>query len=60
MEGNPRPTKGIKGVLLGGEWERLIGCVGMVLNTRMFSAQLYMDKLSFMTAPLLDTGLYFI
>jgi hypothetical protein len=58
--GSLRPTKSIKGVLLGGEWERLIGCVGMVINAREFGAQLAMDKLSFMTTPLMDTGRYLI
>lgn len=54
--GNSRPFKVISGRLFSGEWERLVGCIGMVLNLRDFHAQLYRDVLSFSTSFKSDAG----
>jgi len=48
---NSKPVKAITGALIDGEWERLIGAIGMVLHERDFKAQLFKDNLSFTTAP---------
>ena len=39
----------IKGSLLGGEFERFVGNIGMIIRARTFSAQLYKDILDFST-----------
>jgi hypothetical protein len=49
VTGNSKPAKIIAGRLFSGEWERMVGCMGMVLNLRDFHAQLYKDVLSFST-----------
>jgi hypothetical protein len=49
---NSKPSKGISGALVGGEWERFVGTIGMVLHEREFKGQLFKDHLSFSTAPL--------
>jgi hypothetical protein len=51
---NSKPVKAISGALIEGEWERLIGAIGMVLRERDFKAQLFKDNLSFTTAPSTD------
>ena len=52
---NSKPVKAISGALIEGEWERLIGAIGMVLHERDFKAQLFKDNLSFTTAPSTDS-----
>jgi hypothetical protein len=48
---NTKPAKMICGALVEGEWERLVGGIGMVIWEREFKAQLFKDNLSFTTAP---------
>jgi hypothetical protein len=58
---NSKPFKSITGTLIEGEWERLVGAIGMVLHIRDFKAQLFRDNLSFTTAPSnVDGDFYFI
>jgi hypothetical protein len=46
---NNKPFKMIGGKVFSGEWERLVGCIGMILGIRDFKAQLFKDVLSFTT-----------
>lgn len=48
---NTKPQKVISGGIFEGEWERLVGAIGMIAHVTDYKAQLYMDKLSFSTAP---------
>jgi hypothetical protein len=57
---NSKPVKAIAGSLLEGEWERLIGCIGMIIHEHDFKAQLYKDNLSFTTAPSTAEGESFL
>jgi hypothetical protein len=50
ISGNSQPFKMIGGKVFSGEWERMIGCIGMILGVRDFKAQLYKDVLSFATS----------
>lgn len=49
--GNAKPQRVISGGIFEGEWERLVGAIGMIARVTDYKAQLYMDKLSFATAP---------
>ena len=53
---NAKPSRFISGGIISGEWERLVGAVGMILWTCAFKAQLYMDNLSFSTALYSNEG----
>lgn len=48
--GNGKMQKVIAGACIAGEWERLVGAIGMVIHQREFKAQLAQDNLSFSTA----------
>jgi hypothetical protein len=54
--GNAKPQRVITGGIFEGEWERLVSAIGMVTHTTDFKAQLYMDKLSFTSAPFQKDG----
>ena len=61
MTGNGKMQKVIAGACIAGEWERLVGAVGMVIHQREFKAQLAQDNLSFSTAyssSSSDTGMH--
>jgi hypothetical protein len=53
---NSKPVKAISGAIIEGEWERLVGGIGMVLHERDFKAQLFKDNF---TAPSTGMSLYF-
>jgi hypothetical protein len=55
---NTKPTKVISGALIEGEWERLVGAIGMIVHEREFKGQLFRDNISFTTTPAID-GKYF-
>jgi hypothetical protein len=59
MTANSKPAKMISGALIGGEWERFVGAIGMVLGEREFKGQLFRDNLSFSTAPATSDGRLF-
>jgi hypothetical protein len=56
---NSKPVKAISGAVIEGEWERLVGAIGMVIRERDFKAQLFKDNLSFTTAPSTADGNFF-
>jgi hypothetical protein len=56
MPTNSKPAKMISGALIGGEWERFVGAIGMVMAEREFKGQLFRDNLSFSTAPATNDG----
>lgn len=47
--GSGKLQKVIKGSMMEGEFERLVGAVGMIIGERQYNAQLYKDVLDFST-----------
>jgi hypothetical protein len=45
-----KTQKVIKGACIGGEWQRLVGCVGQIIHAREFKGQIQAGNLSFTTS----------
>ena len=45
-----RKQKTVEGACIEGEWERLVGCIGQIINSREFRGQIAGGNVSFTTA----------